>query len=124
MSFFLCAGTGPGLLLRLFLVFGTVSVVVDGMNLWPMPKSVNHGSQTLYLIKDFKLRTEGSNYADGLGILQDAFSRMVDIVVASRAVGANLTNSNVLAGIVVEISSSDDTVIMFLGKSINISMSA
>ncbi|CAA6667758.1 unnamed protein product [Spirodela intermedia] len=109
MSFHLCAGTGPGLLLRLFLVFATVSVVVDGMNLWPMPKSVNYGSQTLYLSKDFKLRTEGSYYADGLGILQDGFSRMVDIVVASRAIGPNVTNSHVLAGIVVEISSSDDT---------------
>ena len=96
-----------------FMVFMLASDVVVGLNVWPMPKSVNYGSHTLYLSKDFELHVEGS-YTDGPGILRDGFSRMKDIVFASHVITVNSNDSRALNGIVVEISSSDDTVLLFL----------
>ncbi|XP_008788259.1 beta-hexosaminidase 3 isoform X1 [Phoenix dactylifera] len=82
--------------------------LADGINLWPMPKSVSHGSQTLYLGRDFQLTTDGSKYSDGSGILKDAFRRMINLVEASHTIAGRVPGSGVLTGVNVVVLSSDD----------------
>ncbi|XP_010251932.1 PREDICTED: beta-hexosaminidase 3-like [Nelumbo nucifera] len=82
----------------------------ETLNLWPMPVSVNHGLQTHCLRKNFALKTEGSKYADGSGILKDGFSRLLDVIDVSRAADklTNFNNFPMLLGLHVIISSSSD----------------
>ncbi|KAF8391747.1 hypothetical protein HHK36_021981 [Tetracentron sinense] len=83
------------LCLGLLLVFLTAAAVgVEGLKIWPMPKSVSHGAQTLYLGKDFGLRTEGSKYIDASGILKDGFSRLLDVVEAAHVIDSNSNHSD------------------------------
>ncbi|KAK9083703.1 hypothetical protein Scep_030174 [Stephania cephalantha] len=62
-----------------------------GLNIWPMPKSVNHGKQSLLLSKDFALDIEGSKYSDSSSILKDSFSRLLDLIQVSHNVDKNST---------------------------------
>nr|DAD25149.1 TPA_asm: hypothetical protein HUJ06_026613 [Nelumbo nucifera] len=80
------------------------------LNLWPMPKSVSHGIQTLRLSNDFVLRTEGSKYADASGILKEGFSRLLDIIEVGHAIenSTNLNHLPLLKGLHVVISSPSD----------------
>ena len=71
----------------LFVLFVLVEGVVSkkgggggGVNIWPMPVSVSYGHQSVFMSKDFKLKTEGSNYKDASCILKDGFSRFLDVV--------------------------------------------
>ncbi|KAG1328244.1 putative Beta-hexosaminidase 3 [Cocos nucifera] len=82
--------------------------LADGINLWPMPKSVTQGSQTLYLGRNFQLTTDGSKYSDGSGITKDAFQRMINLVEASHTIDGRVPGSGVLAGVNVVVLSSDD----------------
>ncbi|OAY73924.1 Beta-hexosaminidase 3, partial [Ananas comosus] len=95
-----------GLFLGLFLI---CSVAVHGIDLWPMPKSVSHGSKTLYVSREFGLYMEGSNYSDGSGILKGAFERMVDLVEASHVIDGNSSGSGVLSGVNVVVHSPEDS---------------
>lgn len=97
-----------GLFLGLFLI---CSVAVHGIDLWPMPKSVSHGSKTLYVSREFGLYMEGSNYSDGSGILKGAFERMVDLVEASHVIDGNSSGSGVLSGVNVVVHSPEDSVL-------------
>ncbi|MQL76171.1 hypothetical protein Taro_008578 [Colocasia esculenta] len=118
-------GTSPGLALGLLLVlFALSGAVVDGIYLWPMPKSVRHGSNTLQLSKDFKLRTEGSSNIESSEILKDGFLRMVGIVLAPHVVNGPLgkPNSDVLAGLDVVVVSSDDTLNFGVDESYRLSI--
>lgn len=94
-----------GFFIGILLGFCTLA---DGLNLWPMPKSVSTGSETLYLSRDFQLTTEGSKYSDGSGILKNAFQRMIALVESSHSIDGRLPGSGVLAGVNVVVLSSDD----------------
>jgi hexosaminidase len=81
------------------------------VDLWPMPASVTSGAQTLLVSKDLKLSTAGSSYADGKGILKEAFQRMVAVVELDHAINATYSQgASVLAGVHVAVRSPNDEV--------------
>ncbi|XP_068646930.1 beta-hexosaminidase 3 [Aristolochia californica] len=84
------------------------TVFAEAINLWPMPKSVNHGSTSLYFSKDFGLSIKGSGYKDDNGILKDGFSRFLDVVDMAHVVDGNVTGRAMLAGLNVTVFSSND----------------
>ncbi|KMZ68563.1 Beta-hexosaminidase, family GH20 [Zostera marina] len=98
------------------LVFLTISTLVEGSTndtivyLWPLPKSVSYGSQSLSLSKSFKFSTDGGKYLDSSGILKDGFLRMFDdITLQHNMVGGNFKNgSYILEGVRVTISSTEE----------------
>ncbi|XP_077225335.1 beta-hexosaminidase 3-like isoform X1 [Tasmannia lanceolata] len=105
----------------LFLGF-LFTFVVDGVNLWPMPNSLSHGTQSLYLSKDFAL---WSTYKDGSGILKDGFSRLLDIVREAHVVDGNVTDSlAVLEGLNVVVFSTDDELNFGTNESYKLSIPA
>ncbi|KAK2980577.1 hypothetical protein RJ640_017439 [Escallonia rubra] len=101
---------------RIFLGFllqliGLCAADLNRLNIWPMPVSVQYGHQSLYLSKDFVLKTEGTKYADALGILKDGFSRLLDVVEAAHVIELNYSHfdpSLLLQGIHVVILSPND----------------
>ncbi|KAK9159394.1 hypothetical protein Syun_005735 [Stephania yunnanensis] len=102
---------GMKLLGLVLLVLSSAGYGVVGLNIWPMPKSVNHGKQILLLSKDFALDTEGSKYSDSSSILKDGFSRLLDLIQVSHNVDENSTyydHSQLLKGLHVVIFSPDD----------------
>lgn len=85
----------------------------ERLNIWPMPKSVSHGHHSLYLSDGFELKTDGSTYLDGSGILKDAFSRMVEVIRGTHAVDGNVAGfnqSHVLKGVHVVVLSANEEV--------------
>lgn len=83
------------------------------INIWPMPVSVSFGSGNLHLSNNFELVTRGSMFADGSGILKEAFFRTIDVVRSSHVVELDTSKikpSLVLKGIHVVISSPSDEV--------------
>ncbi|XP_059628590.1 beta-hexosaminidase 3 [Cornus florida] len=115
-------------LLGLFLQVLAVSAVdTNRLNIWPMPKSVSHGHSTLYLSKDFELKTDGSKYTDSSGILKDGFSRLLDIVEAAHVIDSNLTDSDqpvVLQGLHVVVFSLNDELQYGVDESYKLSVPA
>ncbi|KAH7685118.1 hexosaminidase protein [Dioscorea alata] len=116
---------------RVFLGFVVVYLLafvvkVDGdVHLWPMPASVSRGSRTLYLSNDLALKTHGSKFSDGSGILKDGFERMVELVRESRSVEGQVHGSdNVLAGLHVVVSSSNDSLYYGVDESYKLSIPA
>ncbi|KAK9141411.1 hypothetical protein Scep_011092 [Stephania cephalantha] len=102
---------GMKLLGLVLLVLSSAGYGVVGLNIWPMPKSVNHGQQSLLLSKDFALDTEGSKYSDSSSILKDGFSRLLDLIQVSHNVDENSTyydHSQLLKRLHVVIFSPDD----------------
>lgn len=89
--------------------------VVAGLNIWPRPKSVSHGSISMYITKDFALGINGGGYKDQSGILRDGFSRFLDVVRLGHVVDGVVSNadlSRVLRGLVVSVVSPDDEVVL------------
>ncbi|XP_019152467.1 PREDICTED: beta-hexosaminidase 3 [Ipomoea nil] len=84
----------------------------ERLNIWPMPKYVSHGHHRLYLSDGFELKTNGSTYLDGSGVLKDGFSRILEVIRGTHAVNgsvAGFNQSHVLKGIhVVVLSASDE----------------
>ncbi|KAK9138992.1 hypothetical protein Sjap_009586 [Stephania japonica] len=103
---------GMKLLLGLVVVaLSSAGYGVVGLNIWPMPKSVNHGKQSLLLSKNFALDTEGSKYTDSSSILKDGFSRLLDVIQVSHNIDENSTyydHSQLLKGLHVVIFSPYD----------------
>lgn len=86
---------------------------VDRVKIWPMPKSVSHGHGSLYMNKDFELKTEGSKYNDASGILKDGFSRLLHVLQVAHVVDGNSSGaytSLLLQGLHVVVFSPDDEV--------------
>ena len=97
-----------------FLVF--FGVIVEGLNIWPMPNSVNHGHQIMYLSNDFALKSDGSKYNDASGILKDAFSRLLDVIEVDHVIDSNFSHFDpmaILHGIHVIVWSQNDEVFLF-----------
>ncbi|XP_077228004.1 beta-hexosaminidase 3-like [Tasmannia lanceolata] len=100
-------------------------VFVDGVNLWPMPMSLSHGVQSLYLSKDFGLSMKGSAYKDPSNILKDGFLRVLEIVKAAHVVDGLVTGSNaVLQGLNVVVFSLDDELQFGIDESYKLSIPA
>ncbi|XP_022864551.1 beta-hexosaminidase 3 [Olea europaea var. sylvestris] len=98
-----------GLLLYVLVI--SAAADVKHLNIWPMPKQVNHGHGSLYLGNDFELKTDGSKYPDSSGILKDGFLRIIDVVKATHVIDANFSHFNpsrLLKGIHIVISSPSD----------------
>lgn len=89
---------------------------VDRLNVWPMPEVVSHGAhRSLYLSKDFELKTEGSKYNDASGILKDGFSRLLDVIQVAHVIDANFSGidtSVLLQGLHVVVLTADDEVVL------------
>lgn len=112
------------LLLQLFLYFSVSSAasrsneIAGGVRIWPLPVSVTHGGhRRLYVAKDFHLNTQGSNFSDASGILEEGFSRLLDLVRVAHVVDANLSrlgSSALLLGIYIVVSSPSDEVFMIV----------
>lgn len=103
--------------LGLFLqVLAVAAIGMDHhLNIWPMPKSVSHGYNNLYLSNDFQLKTEGSKYVDASGILKDGFSRLIEIVEVAHVIDSNFSHfdhSALLQGMHVVILSPNDEVLL------------
>ncbi|KAG2713485.1 hypothetical protein I3760_04G178100 [Carya illinoinensis] len=100
------------LVLVSILVLAIDAITVDRLNIWPMPKLVSHGEhRTLYVSKDFGLKTEGSKYNDASGILKDGFSRLLDVIRVAHVVDANFSGidtSVLLQGLHVVVLTADD----------------
>ncbi|KAJ3678127.1 hypothetical protein LUZ60_001930 [Juncus effusus] len=95
--------------------------VNNGLDLWPMPKSVNYGSNTIYLNKNLNLKIGGGNYSDDSGILKEAFDRMVQLIEADHIIETNLQNYvNILAGINILVHSSIDSINYGIDESYNV----
>lgn len=100
-----------GLLLYVLVI--SAAADVKHLNIWPMPKQVNHGHGSLYLGNDFELKTDGSKYPDSSGILKDGFLRIIDVVKATHVIDAKFSHFNpsrLLKGIHIVISSPSDEV--------------
>ncbi|XP_050205175.1 beta-hexosaminidase 3 isoform X2 [Mercurialis annua] len=74
------------------------------INIWPMPESVSRGHRKLYLSPNFHLASE---YADGSGVLKDAFSKMVNLLLMGHEASSNLSSFHLLQGLHVVILSPD-----------------
>jgi hexosaminidase len=98
--------------LRLLLAFLAVGscIAADHIDLWPMPKSVNHGTQRLYVSKDLAMSMEGSKYSDEKAILKDAFQRTVDLLKLNHAADGANPSSYVLTGVNIAVQSPEDEV--------------
>lgn len=103
------------LVLVSILVLAIDAITVDRLNIWPMPKLVSHGEhRTLYVSKDFGLKTEGSKYNDASGILKDGFSRLLDVIRVAHVIDANFSGidtSVLLQGLHVVVLTADDEVV-------------
>ncbi|KVI09559.1 Beta-hexosaminidase subunit alpha/beta [Cynara cardunculus var. scolymus] len=98
-----------GLTLQVLLVFG--ARYPKNLHIWPMPESVEYGNKTIFLSKDFQLKTDGSKYADASGILKDGFTRLLDVITASNVIESNFSKvdeSVLLQGVHVIVLSKDD----------------
>ncbi|KAI7742824.1 hypothetical protein M8C21_005664 [Ambrosia artemisiifolia] len=98
-----------GLLFQLILVFG--SNYPKNVNIWPMPESVELGNKTLFISKDFNLKTDASKYKDHSGILKDGFTRLLDVITSNNVIEYNfgkVDQSVLLQGIHVVILSEGD----------------
>ncbi|CAK9181757.1 unnamed protein product [Ilex paraguariensis] len=82
-SFFL------GLLLQVLVVS---AADIKRLNIWPMPKSVNHGHGSLYLSSNFELKTEGSKYPDASEILKDGFLRLLATINADHVIDGDFSH--------------------------------
>lgn len=105
------------LLLGLLIHVIVVCADVKDLNIWPMPSSVAYGHNTLYLGKEFKLRTDQSKYADASGILKDGFFRLIDIIKAAHVIDSNNPGSGssaILHGIHVIVDSPNDEVFLYI----------
>lgn len=97
-----------GLLLQ---VLAVAAIDMERLYIWPLPKAVSHGDQSLYLSKQFELKTAGSKYLDASGILKDGFSRLLDVMEVAHDISGGSSHSNfstLLQGIQVVISSPKD----------------
>lgn len=105
------------LLLGLLIHVIVVCADVKNLNIWPMPSSVTYGDNTRYLGKDFKLKTDHSEYADASGILKDGFKRLVDIIKAAHVTNNSYPGSSfsaILRGIHVIVTSPSDEVFLYI----------
>ncbi|XP_022680619.1 beta-hexosaminidase 3 isoform X1 [Setaria italica] len=100
--------------LRLLLVLMVFMPCTGDVNVWPMPKSVSNGKQTVFISKDLKMTVVGSNYSDEKAILRDAFGRMVAVVEQDHVISESYERSPVLVGMNVVVRSRDDEVLAVL----------
>ncbi|XP_059431888.1 beta-hexosaminidase 3 [Corylus avellana] len=119
---------------KMVLVFVLLSLVqvlavdaVDRVKIWPMPKSVSHGHGSLYMNKDFELKTEGTKYNDASGILKDGFSRLLHVLQVAHVVDGNSSaadTSLLLQGLHVLVFSPDDELQYGIDESYKLSVPA
>ncbi|KAM7497859.1 hypothetical protein LguiA_022273 [Lonicera macranthoides] len=100
---------------------------IKSLNVWPMPESVDYGVGSLYLSTEFELKTEGSKYVDGYGILKDGFLRLIDLVKGLHVIESQVSNSHspsLLHGINVVIFSPNDELQYGVNESYKLSIPA
>ncbi|KAM0836110.1 hypothetical protein ACQ4PT_062513 [Festuca glaucescens] len=110
--------------LRLLLAFLAIGscIAADHIDLWPMPKSVIHGTQRLYVSKDLAMSMEGSKYSDGKAILKDAFQRTVDLLKLNHAADGANPSSYVLTGVNIAVHSPEDELNFGVDESYNLTI--
>ncbi|XP_066162705.1 beta-hexosaminidase 3 isoform X2 [Oryza sativa Japonica Group] len=112
-----------GLLLAFLAIQSCIAIeLTDHIDLWPMPTSVSHGTQRLYVSKDITMSMEGSTYPDGKGILKDAFQRVVDLMKLNHVVDGANPSSFVLTGVNVVVHSPEDELKFGVDESYNLSV--
>ncbi|KAF7032040.1 hypothetical protein CFC21_043268 [Triticum aestivum] len=112
------------LALRLLLALLAIGscIAADHVDLWPMPKSVSHGTQRLYVSNNATMSMAGSKYSDGKAILKDAFQRMLDLMKLNHnADGAN-PSSSLLTGVNIVVLSTQDELGFEVDESYNLTV--
>uniref|UniRef100_A0A0E0CBG1 Beta-hexosaminidase n=1 Tax=Oryza meridionalis TaxID=40149 RepID=A0A0E0CBG1_9ORYZ len=112
-----------GLLFAFLAIQSCIAIeLTDHIDLWPMPTSVSHGTQRLYVSKDITMSMEGSTYPDGKGILKDAFQRVLDLMKLNHVVDGANPSSFVLTGVNVVVHSPEDELKFGVDESYNLSV--
>jgi hypothetical protein len=73
-----------------------------------MPASVSSSFHTLYLSRNFELRTHRTNYLDSSGILKEAFERTIHVIKAGHIPKTDFPDSRVRDGVNIMINTFDD----------------
>ncbi|XP_006645150.1 beta-hexosaminidase 3-like [Oryza brachyantha] len=111
------------LLLSILAIGSCVAIeVTDHIDLWPMPTSVSHGTQRLYVSKGITMTMVGSTYSDEKEILKDAFQRTVDLIKLNHVVDGANPSSFVLTSVNVVVHSSEDELKFGVDESYNLSI--
>ncbi|CAD6228796.1 unnamed protein product [Miscanthus lutarioriparius] len=108
-------------LLLAFLVIGSC-IAADNIDLWPMPQSVSHGTQKLYIKKDITMSMVGSTYSDEKSILKDAFQRMVDLITLNHVVDGINPSSSVLTCVNIVVHTPEDELSFGADESYNLTV--
>ncbi|KAL6909976.1 hypothetical protein ACP4OV_001234 [Aristida adscensionis] len=115
-----CRLAEMALVLRPLLMLMLIGPSVGSVNLWPMPKSMSSGEQTVYVSKDLKMTAVGSNYSDAKAVLKDAFQRMVAVVQQDHVITGGNQRLPVLAGVNVVVHSPNDELNFGVDESYNL----
>lgn len=97
-------------------------IAADHIDLWPMPKSVTHGAQRLYVSKDATMSMVGSTYSDEKAILKDAFQRMLDLMKLNHNADDTNRSSFVLTGVNMVVHSPEDELSFGVDESYNLTV--
>jgi hexosaminidase len=110
--------------LRLLLAFLAIGscIAADNIDLWPMPKTVSHGTQKLYIKKDITMSMVGSTYSDEKSILKDAFQRMVDLITLNHAIDGINPSSLVLTCVNIVVHTPEDELKFGADESYNLTV--
>nr|CAB3479080.1 unnamed protein product [Digitaria exilis] len=110
--------------LRLVLAFLAIGscIAADNIDLWPMPKTVSHGTQRLYVKKDITMSMVGSTYSDEKSILKDAFQRMVDLITLNHVIDGINPSSLVLTCVNIVVHTPDDELNFGADESYNLTV--
>jgi hypothetical protein len=102
--------------LRLLLAFLAIGpcIAAESIDLWPMPKSVSHGTQKLYIKNDISMSMVGTMYSDEKAILKDAFQRMVDLITMNHVADGRNRSSLVLTCVNIVVHTPEDEVTCLL----------
>nr|ACG40375.1 hypothetical protein [Zea mays] len=108
-------------LLLAFLAIGPCAAA-DSIDLWPMPQSVSHGTQKLYVKKDITMSMVGSTYSDEKSILKDAFQRMLDLITLNHVIDGIDPGSSVLTCVNVVVRTPEDELSFGADESYNLTV--
>ncbi|GJM92228.1 hypothetical protein PR202_ga08671 [Eleusine coracana subsp. coracana] len=110
--------------LRILFAFVAIGscIAADNIDLWPMPMSVSHGTQKLYVKKDIAMSMVGSMYSDEKAILKDAFQRMVNLITTNHVVDGINRSSLVLTCVNIVVHSPEDELNFGVDESYNLTV--
>ncbi|KAH9622782.1 hypothetical protein KSS87_007378 [Heliosperma pusillum] len=110
--------------IEVVLIFGA-DKNVEQVNIWPLPNYVSNGNKVVYISNDFELKSVGSKYGDGLGLMKDGFLRLMNVITLDHVIDpkfSRLDQSVFLKGVNVVVHSSSDELHYDVDESYNLSI--